>query len=847
VQNCNVPTNPACPDFVKTPGSSQLVTTGINSFGGAGRTTAIQTGSPQQFLSVLSGASGSASEVYSSERILLQKAGKEVCGVPGLNPITTTADICGNTTTTDNTYITLPACYCENTNGPMGPRYNVVGQNPGVAEWATRIGSNSISGSDERINSSMIADSAGNVYVTFFRLGGSGTTNSVEISNFNGLSGAGPRVQLQTYGTVTFNSAITSLFIVKYNSAGQAQWVTKIDNVTNNQNTDIKTIDVDSSGNFYVGVTSASQITNPYAAQNVSLYNATPPSVPGGNIPFITPYATMNVGNDPIRNRGTARAVFLVKYSPSGQVIRANTITTIPNTLAAQETLFRGVSVRNNRVYVTGYCNTASSTSVDRQPAIMFYNSATVTAPGGTITPQDWGKINIPVLTNNGDDPFVANYDLNLNPQWATLIGGSRDQQPLTMTTDNCGNIYIAVIQLATEVEDRALTTVYNFSASPTSAGGIIGISAYGIVTPFYVNSTIIVKYNSSGQCQGVCYIRDNSTSANLVAPITSMSVDANNNLCVTGYFSSTNVNIYNAASSPSGTPLSANLESSLYGTLARATGTNINALIIKYNSNLQVQWATRIDGAFVVSTLPLSCITTDTLGNIYVSGRYPTSAVTINNFSSVISGSIRVSSYGLLAIGGAQSVFLVKYNPSGSGIWATSIYNTNRSTTTLTYPIVVDSQNNVYIGGSFEGTGTNPNKIITINNYSALTPSVSISTYATMPNSNSNDSFLVKYAQPTIFQEIPLPVNNQSNPYLPPFDTYYAMKNPSANCKNCPDQNQKHFVKQCHSRFPNANNGVNAVFSPENNVTFLDPVTKQFKTTTPQNPVTCEDCIIQE
>jgi hypothetical protein len=85
------------------------------------------------------------------------------------------------------------------------------------------------------------------------------------------------------------------------------------------------------------------------------------------------------------------------------------------------------------------------------------------------------------------------------------------------------------------------------------------------------------------------------------------------------------------------------------------------------------------------------------------------------------------------------------------------------------------------------------------------------------------------------------VPVNNNLNPYLPPFDTYYAMKNPQCN-QPIQDQNQQHFVKECHSRFPNANNGVNAVFSPENNVTFLDPVTKQFRTTN-SNPPTCDDC----
>lgn len=96
------------------------------------------------------------------------------------------------------------------------------------------------------------------------------------------------------------------------------------------------------------------------------------------------------------------------------------------------------------------------------------------------------------------------------------------------------------------------------------------------------------------------------------------------------------------------------------------------------------------------------------------------------------------------------------------------------------------------------------------------------------------------------------LPVNNQSNPYLPPFDTYYRFKNPECNYP-VQDQNQKHFVQECHTRFPNANNGVNTVFSPENNVTFLDPVTKQFHTTVSlvnnvynEAPPTAEGCIIQ-
>lgn len=84
--------------------------------------------------------------------------------------------------------------------------------------------------------------------------------------------------------------------------------------------------------------------------------------------------------------------------------------------------------------------------------------------------------------------------------------------------------------------------------------------------------------------------------------------------------------------------------------------------------------------------------------------------------------------------------------------------------------------------------------------------------------------------------------INNQSNPYLPAFDTYYLMKNPP--CNNKQDQNQTHFVKQCHTPFLEKN-GVNDVFNPSLNVTTLDPVTKQFHTTN-SNPVTPDGSILE-
>ena len=126
-QNWNVPTNPCCAN--QQPVNGGVQNTGTYSFGGSGRTTSLQTGSSQQFLSVLSGAAGSAAEVYSSERILLQQAGKESCGV--------TSPTEPNYPT--NSFVILPPCYCVDTNGPTGDSSSTL-SNPAVPGNSTITG-----------------------------------------------------------------------------------------------------------------------------------------------------------------------------------------------------------------------------------------------------------------------------------------------------------------------------------------------------------------------------------------------------------------------------------------------------------------------------------------------------------------------------------------------------------------------------------------------------------------------------------------------------------------------------------------------------------------------------------
>ena len=99
---------------------------GTFSFGGGGKQMTLATGSTQQYSSVYRGASGSASQTYSSDKILLQKAGRAYC-----------AELIND----QDPYTITPACYTTNTNGPSAanpsPSVNNQDSNPYLPPFDT--------------------------------------------------------------------------------------------------------------------------------------------------------------------------------------------------------------------------------------------------------------------------------------------------------------------------------------------------------------------------------------------------------------------------------------------------------------------------------------------------------------------------------------------------------------------------------------------------------------------------------------------------------------------------------------------------------------------------------------
>jgi hypothetical protein len=157
---------------------------------------------------------------------------------------------------------------------------------------------------------------------------------------------------------------------------------------------------------------------------------------------------------------------------------------------------------------------------------------------------------------------------------------------------------------------------------------------------------------------------------------------------------------------------------------------------------------------------------------------------------------------------GGISANRIASWNGTTWSALGTGVNNFVRSLAT--------NNNIVYAGGDF--TTADSKNISRIARYLTFTTQT-CKEYPNATCSNTNGPI----------NDLPLPVNNQSNPYLPPFDTYYKYKNPESQCKNCADKNLKHFVKQCHTRFPDANNGVSVVCTDCQNT-----------------PQTCDGCVLE-
>ena len=289
-------------------------------------------------------------------------------------------------------------------------------------------------------------------------------------------------------------------------------------------------------------------------------------------------------------------------------------------------------------------------------------------------------------LTNSGSqDVFIVKYNTSGGPLWARRIGGTAADQGYGISTDSSGNVYV--------------TGTYSQTISVFAADGTT--SSFSLTNSGAVD-TFVVKYNTDGTPQWARKIGGPSSQE-----VRSISADSSGNVYVTGYYTGT-VSVFAA----DGTTSSFSL----------AHSGSLDAFVVKYNTAGTPQWGSRISGT---QSYLASSISTDTSGNIYVTGRVNSEA-TIFAANSTFFGSIKHS-----GDTSTTSAFIVKYNTSGSVLWVRTISGTSNND--KGDAISTDSSGNVYVTGAFDGTTT-------VFAGNGTTSSFSLT------SSGGDDIFIVKY-----------------------------------------------------------------------------------------------------
>lgn len=551
----------------------------------------------------------------------------------------------------------------------------------GKSIWSTRISSKN----ENDFGYGIDIDTSGNVYVSGQISGQGNDAGQYFVYNSDG----------SLFGIFQNRTITSDGFVVKYNTNGFAQWVSRIVSSTADVAYGIST---DSSGNVYV--------TGSYNG-GLTVFNAngtafgTTLSNSGSGDAFIIKYNTdgavqwvariastgLEYGYDAetdasgnlyvigaggaatitaFSSNGNAFAttlaslglgdVFLVKYDTNGNVQWFARLGT-----TAADIGYGIATDSSGNVYITGQTGAATFTSFS--------------ANGAAFSPT--------LANSGGNDCFIVKYDTNGNVLWNARVASAGGDIGYSIATDSSGSAYVC--------------SQYTGNATAFNANG----TSFATTAPLIGSvDTCIVKYDTNGTVQWFARL-GSSTAAEIPYAI---STDSSGNVYVTGLGQGI-VTVFNA----SGTQ---------FGTTIPNTNNN-DAIIIKYNTNGVVQWVTRIAGSG--DDRPYG-IVSDSVGNFYVTGRFAGQPLSIYGQSMGLFSSIPNA--------GAQDAFIVKYNTNGAPQWVGRIASTGID---FGYSTTTDSSGNVYATGYGSGTVTAFNA-----NGTAFA--------TTIPNSGGSDAYVVKY-----------------------------------------------------------------------------------------------------
>jgi hypothetical protein len=252
-------------------------------------------------------------------------------------------------------------------------------------------------------------------------------------------------------------------------------------------------------------------------------------------------------------------------------------------------------------------------------------------------------------LTAGGSNDFFI---LKLNSLgeyvWAKSVGGIDDDFPFSMSLDLTNNVYI--------------TGLFQDTVDFDPGAGTANLTAAGNYDAF------ILKLDEDG-----AYVWAKSVGGTSSDFGYSISIDSSGNSYITGYFSGT-VDFDPGA-----------------GTANLTSAGNVDVFILKLDEDGAYVWAKNVGGADNDTGIS---ITVDSIGNSYITGYF-------NGTADFDPGAGTVE----LTSAGDGSAFILKLNSSGEYVWAKNVGGTDGNSGIQGRSILLNSSNDIYLSGLFDGT----------------------------------------------------------------------------------------------------------------------------------------------
>jgi len=363
---------------------------------------------------------------------------------------------------------------------------------------------------------------------------------------------------------------------------------------------------------------------------------------------------------------------------------------------AGGEEGFSIIRDKSENVYVTGYF----SGTVDFDPG------------AGTTNLFSAGNIDI----------FITKFDSSGNFIWAKSVGGTGNDFGKSINLDSYGNIY--------------LTGYFNNTVDFDPGVGSFSMTSAGNFDIF------ILKLDGSGN-----FVWSKQIGGSGIDIGRSLTIDNNNNILTTGYFSGT-------VDFDPGTPINS----------LTSISVSKDIFISKLDENGNYLWAKRIGGA---NEDGANYINTDDSGNVYTTGYFNGTV----DFDPSSGGTNNITSGGI-------DIFISKLDASGNFVWAKKLGGAGSD---YGYSIEIDDNGNVFTSGSFSVTADfNPN--IGINN---LTSSGSFDMFISKLDMNGNYIWAKKMGGTLEDVAVSLKLDNVGNIYTTGYFNGTCDFNPGAGINN--------------------------------------------------------------